>query len=99
MSERPAIEWEQVKMSGTPLPHWMARVATEPRSVVFASVNRMLDGNWKVNFSPKGRGLRDPITYVGPYLTREKAMKHVERWACFHWAKVPPEPRRGLAQP
>jgi hypothetical protein len=98
MAGEPEIEWEQVTMSGQALDHWMARVAA-PRSVVFASVNRMLDGNWKVNFSPKGRGLHDPITYVGPYLTREKAMKHVERWAHFHWAKVPAEPPRGLARP
>ena len=86
-------------MSGRALDHWMARVATTPPSVCFASVNKMLNGQWKVNFSPKGRALRDPITYAGPYLTREKAMAHVERWAACHWRSVPAEPPRGLARP
>lgn len=99
MSDRPAIEWEQVKMSGTPLPHWMARVIGASRSVVFASVNLTLYGTWKINFSPKGRGLRDPITYIEGYPNREKAMYHVERWAAHHGHRVPPEPPRGLAQP
>lgn len=73
-------------MSGQPLNHWMATV---PGSVCFASVSQRLDGTWCVNFSPKGRGLHEPITYRYPYLTREKAMAHVERWAACHWRSVP----------
>lgn len=73
-------------MSGQLLDHWMATVAG---SVVFASVSKRPDGTWCVNFSPKGRGLREPISYHYPYATREKAMAHVERWAGYHWARVP----------
>ena len=39
-------------------------------------------------------GVREPISYFYPYMTREKAMKHVERWAADHWASVPPTPPR-----
>ena len=92
----PPVQWTQVTMSGQPLNHWMATV---PGSVCFASVSQRLDGTWCVNFSPKGRDLRDPISYHYPYATREKAKAHVERWAHFHWAKVPAEPPRGLARP
>lgn len=82
-------------MSGQPLDHWLATV---PGSVVFASVSKRLDGTWSVNFSPKGRGLREPISYFYPYMTREKAMRHVERWASYHWQSLPPmPPRRNMA--
>lgn len=97
MYERQAVEWEQVKMSRQLLDHWMARVPGPPRSVAFASVNLTLYGTWKINFSPKGRGLHDPITYIDGYLTREKAMKHVECWARHHGRWVPSEPQRGMA--
>ncbi|WP_162207401.1 hypothetical protein [Dyella japonica] len=93
------INWEQVQLGGKPREHYMATVAAPFKSVSFASVNQMLDGQWKVNFTPKGRGLREPITYHGPYLTKEKAMQHVERWAKYHWrsvpAWVPPDSRVG----
>jgi hypothetical protein len=82
----PSVEWNQVNMSGKPLPHWLATVAG---SVIFASVSQQPSGSWCVNFSPKGRGLREPISYHYPYATREKAMAHVERWAAHHWATLP----------
>ncbi|PXV60648.1 hypothetical protein SAMN04487785_102376 [Dyella jiangningensis] len=74
-------------MSGQPLDHWLA---TLPGSVCFASVNMRIDGTWKVNLMPKGDGLNVIPIYSQPYRTREKAMAHVERWAHYHWRKVPP---------
>ena len=56
MSDAVAITWEQVKMSGVPLDHWLASIASPARSVIFASVSRSLQGQWGVDFSPKGRG-------------------------------------------
>lgn len=82
----PSVQWNQVSMSGKLLPHWLATVAD---SVVFASVSQHPHGHWMVNFSPKGRGLHEPISYHGPYSSREKAMGQVERWASFHWRSLP----------
>jgi hypothetical protein len=90
MCEEVVIEWERVSMSGVPLDHWLARVHSPARSVVFASVNQTLRGDWKVNFTPKGRGIDKPITYVTGYKTLEKAQRHIERWGRAHWRTLPP---------
>jgi len=86
MSDAPKVQWEQMTMSGKPLDHWLA---TLPGSVCFASVNMRVDGTWKVNLTPKGRDIRTIPIYSDPYLTREKAMAHVEKWAKYHWRTVP----------
>lgn len=97
MSEPVVIQWEQVKMSGVPLEHWLATISSPVRSVIFASVSRSTLGQWFVNFSPKGRGLREPVTHF-PYPSREKAVAHIERWGRAHWQTIPlwkhPQDRR-----
>lgn len=76
-------------MSGQLLDQWLATLDSAGPSVCFASVNMRVDGTWKVNLSPKGRSIEVMPIYAYPYLTREKAMEHVERWARCHWRSVP----------
>lgn len=85
-------EWNQVLLSGHPLPQWHARLPGPPQSVIFALVSETLMGTWYVTFSPNGRGLKEPLYYRGPYLTREKAMRQAEKWASYHGHKVPAQP-------
>jgi hypothetical protein len=69
--------------------HWFARIVHPVETVIFAAVGETLTGTWSITFTPKGRQIDKPESYIGPYKTREKAMLHVERWASYHWRTVP----------
>jgi hypothetical protein len=84
------LTWEQVRMGTEQLDRWTVRV-TEPHvSEVFASVSKaaLRPGVWLVRFTPRGSDLHGPCVF-SDYLSREKAVAHVEHWARYHWQHVP----------
>lgn len=89
MKEACVIDWKQHTVGSMAMNHWFARIVQPVETVIFAAVGQTLTGRWKITFTPKGRGIDKPESFVGPYMSREKAMLHVERWASHHWRTVP----------
>jgi hypothetical protein len=69
------VQWEQVECGFMKLDNWLAKVVSPVETVTYASVFRTIDGLWKVNFTPMGRGIDRPSTCIDYPTGREKSAK------------------------
>lgn len=75
-------------MTGMRLDRDAARIVYPFVSVVFATVGPTLRGDYLLRVMPDGPDLLAPVHLV-IYLSREKAKVQLERWARYHWRRIP----------
>lgn len=81
------IEWNQPQLGSAYAATWHCRLLKPFESINFGYVAQTIHGTWFASLFPKGRGIKPD--FHAPYVTPEKAVNQIERWARYHWRVVP----------
>jgi hypothetical protein len=80
------VEWHELRMSGSSLMREAARVVSPVETADFATVRPTDSGLWLLRICPSGPS--GPAHFLD-FASREKVVRHVERWAAHHWRRLP----------